>query len=178
MVSGKNTSPDETVENTDETSGIIPEYLLWKCNKCDETTEGTDKAYINFCKKHPKKNGCKVVLVDGPTGEVLAKDLRDAQGKGIFKYRASSKDDNTPGSPTIPRDNQPLYTGYFKTEKVELNGRLWIYRDVFIQEKFIPPDTKMGDFILGAVETLMELSHIKIGIIQTVPETIQEGGNS
>lgn len=164
MVTKDVQSPESVLEEGDVPAGIISENLKWKCTKCDETTDGTDAAYLNFCKQHSKKKGCKVELVDGITGEVVASSLRDAQGKGIFKMPySSSKTDNT----GVPRDGQPLFTGYFKTEKVELNGKLWLYRDIFIQEKLIPPDTKMGDFLLGSVETLLEMTGRKIGIIQT-----------
>lgn len=168
MVTDTSIDAGGEIESSEENSGVIYENLRWRCTRCEDTIEGTDKSYINFCKNHPKKNKCKVVLIDGVSGEVLAKDLRDAQEKGIFKKKtSSSKDDTDPGSPSVPRDGQPLFTGYFKTEKVELNGKLWLFRDIFIQEKLIPADTKMGDFLLGAVETLLEMTGRRIGIIET-----------
>lgn len=159
----------EVLEEAGVPGGIVLENLRWKCIKCDEIVDGTDAAYLNFCRKHPKKNECKVELVDIVTGEIIATSLRDAQGKGIFKMPHTKEDSST----GIPRDGQPLFTGYFKTEKVELNGKLFLYREIFVQEKLIPQDTKMGDFLLGAVETLLEMTGRKIGIIQT-----KEGGTT
>lgn len=173
MVSGEVLEPVETPEEGKEPVGVIHENLRWKCVKCDDTIEGKDSVYLEFCRKHPKKNKCKVELVDSVTGEVVATSLRDAQLKGIFynPYKKSKEEDT--GGAGLPRDGQPLFTGYFKTEKVELNGKLWLYRDIFIQEQLIPPDTKMGDFLLGAVETLLDMTGRRIGIIQT-----KKGGNT
>lgn len=142
--------------------------LRWLCERCGATVEGTMGMYLNFCNKHPKKNGCSVILVDA-TDTKVAHSLPDAQSKGLVEKKgkkgSASKDSDKPEK--LPVDGQPLALGFYKTEKVELDARLFLYRDIFIQEQLIPADITMGSFLLGCVESLLEVTGRKIAIVQT-----------
>lgn len=147
------------------------QHLLWMCEKCGKTTEGKSNLYLNFCQKHPSKDGCNVILVDD-SHQMVAKSKQDAIKKGIFdppkkkdKEAASKEKDKSTGG--IPKDGQPLALGFYRTEKVELDSRLFLYRDIFVQEELVPADITMGAFLLGTVETLLEMTGRRIGIIQT-----------
>lgn len=164
MVTGNNTLISEIPDN-----GQQAQDLRWMCEKCGESVEGTAGKYLNFCNKHPKKNECKVVLVNG-TNDVVADSITDARRKGLIEKKGSSKPekkvDSSDGK-VMPKDGQPLALGFYKTEKVELDTRLFLYRDIFIQEQLVPADITMGAFLLGTVETLLEMTGRRIGIIQT-----------
>ena len=60
--------------------------------------------------------------------------------------------------------------GFFKTQRVELDARVQLYHQVFIQEQMIPPDTTLGQFILGLAETLLAMTGRKLAIVQTKEE--------
>lgn len=152
---------------TEPQSPPQPGEYRWQCTKCGTSTEGTPGKYLNFCKKHPKKKGCAVTLVD-QTGETVATSIADAESKGLFPTGAVRAKDDTSG---VPRDGLPLMEGFFKTQRVELDARVQLYHQVFIQEQMIPPDTTLGQFILGLAETLLAMTGRKLAIVQT-----KEGG--
>lgn len=142
--------------------------LKWMCEKCGETVEGTAGKFLNFCNKHPKKRGCSVVLVNG-LNEVLATSITDARRKGLIEKKGGAQPEKKPDGyeGKVPKDGQPLAIGFYKTERVELDARLFLYRDIFVQEQLVPADISMGVFLLGCVESLLEVTGRKIAIVQT-----------
>lgn len=164
-----NTTNVGTQEDLGEDRGLLQvdnENLKWRCSQCDETEEGTDSIYLNFCKRHPKKKGCKVELIDAESGEIVATSLRDAQSKGIFHnpYKGHKEEINT----GVPRDGQNLTTGYFKTEKVPLSSRILMQKEIFIQEGYIPPGTSTSDYLEGLGDTLLDALGLQIAIVKKV----------
>ena len=157
--------------------GETTETYTWLCTTCGAAAPGTEKEYINFCRKHPKKAGCNVVLAD-ETGDTVAPSLADAQyHKGIFPkpYSKTGKSQPDEGTPLKPKakpapDGKPLLQAYFRTETVELDPRLKLYHQIFLDEGLIPPKTKIGEFLMGAVETLLEMTGRKLAIVQTTGE--------
>lgn len=164
--------------------------LRWKCQIHKVSVEGSSKNYLPFCHQHMKKNGCKVVLVD-KSDKVVATSYYDAQVKGIFpkanpygrppkskdgpkpsQLPAKSEDGPKPSQlpaeekGTVPKDGQPLYVGYFKTEKVPLSSRLLMQKEIFIQEGLVPPGISTSDFLEGLADTILKLTGRQIAIVQ------------
>ncbi len=148
--------------------------LRWQCEKCGTGIEATPTNYLRACRMHPQKKGCAVRLVDG-TGDVVANNNEDAIRKGIFP-RAVKKAGSIPGTSSgggVPRDGQPLFEGFFRTQRVELDPKVQLYYQIFVQEGLIPAGTTLGEFIVSALETLLEVTGRKLAIVQIAPG---EGG--
>lgn len=177
---------DTQIEKGEDSVSEQKPHLFWMCEKCGDKIEGKPNQYLTFCNKHTKADGCNVILVND-AHEMVATNKQQAIKQGIFpppkprkkKVKNSKRkqadegieaevEEKQPGkTAAIPKDGQPLALGFYKTERFEMDVRLFLYRDVFVQEGLVPADIPMGAFLLGVVETLLEITGRRIGIIQT-----------
>ena len=108
-------------------------------------------------------------------GETVAHSLAEAQHQGIFrKPYGDRQEPEAPGkskkgvkdSSGPPSAGQPLLQGYFRTETVALDPKVKLYHQVFMDEGLVPSDATLGQFILGVIETLLEMTGRKLAIVQ------------
>ena len=107
-------------------------------------------------------------------GIITPEQLKEINERTVARRRKKGK--RVPDDDDVEKDakplvktgstRKPLYEGVFTTEPVSLNPKLKLYYQVFKDEGLIPDDTKFGEFILGAVETLLEATGRRIAIVK------------
>lgn len=167
-------SSSEEVDASEEEGG------RWYCQKCKEEEpagprRGTSSTYIGFCKKHPKKNGCSVVLM-GQDGVVLAKDRIEAMKKGIIspvgvrKETVTGKEQDVTlidGSKSrMPRINEPLLKGFFRTTTVELDLDVLEYYRAMIRVGLITEHVPLRECITAAMSGMLRIAGYEIGVVR------------
>ena len=174
---------EESSDEPEEAQGsntVSTEGLVWRCNTCGETVEGTPATYLQFVRQHTKANGCEVHLINDQ-GETVATSVSDARAKGVFTVKPP-----TPGGKTATKSPmvksvdgglvgvtpgiQSRLRAVMKVQAVELNPKCLDCWQALIDVAVIPKNVTFADCVLGCMETVLLIAGYKLGVVKVDEE--------
>lgn len=162
-----------TIKGVQMTRNLLMKCMTEGCEEEHELSEEPMKDWAFFVRH---KKGHSPRLIDTDTGEILASNPLTVKKalitEGLLKSSGDDKPKEKPmeqpkkGLKPTQKEGKYLYEGFFRTETVPLDPSLKLYLRVFKDEGLVPENTKIGEFLLGVVETLLAITGREIRVVQ------------